>query len=370
MELYTSLVRLKQAMNGGELPPMTDIPEAVQSFIDPALTIGLGAFEEDAELGLRCPVRGCGEYFHALTRHLDDSHADVGGAARVREALQITRGPSLTSQVARKRRSDSSRRIVREAGKERFANKLRAAQGPRGRRRAGKYASLAGFRNLRNNCDAQMRAKLDALATKLGRSPSINDTIAEYGESLVAAIKRVYGSWDNAKAQWGFATLEGGKPARHTCEAVLRGIRAFHAMHGRLPMVQEADNPTRAPLICCGKATRRALGAATWLDAMERAAALLEVPFVPARQVLYPKIGLAVAPQAIKSGCRSCGGSTRGEGDILCASCWPNVTREEKAAYRAVWNRVRFEDGNPADLDAATERLASCARNRQRRGAA
>ena len=59
-DLYTSLIRAKQELNDGVLPPMTPVPENVQHFIDPAFTPGLGALEEDPEKGLRCPVKGWG----------------------------------------------------------------------------------------------------------------------------------------------------------------------------------------------------------------------------------------------------------------------------------------------------------------------
>ena len=39
-DLYTSLVRAKQELNDGVLPPMTPVPENVQHFIDPAFTPG------------------------------------------------------------------------------------------------------------------------------------------------------------------------------------------------------------------------------------------------------------------------------------------------------------------------------------------
>ncbi len=64
----------------------------------------------------------------------------------------------------------------------------------------------------------------------------------------------------------------------------------------------------------------------------------------------------------IKSACQACGEPTRATGDMLCASCWPKVSREAKAAYREAWNGARFEGLSQGVLDAATARLVAEAR--------
>lgn len=275
MELYTSLTRLKMAL-GGEFPPMTPVPVASQGIIDPDFTLGHGALTEDAEMGLRCPMRGCGKYFHNLGKHVQQSHQDLGGVTALRTALSIPRTAGLLSVSAREAYRNAALRDIRLTPAR--AKRMNAQARPKGKTGSETYDTM-NYRNLRDRCEAQMAAKLHALQEKLGRSPSINDTVEEYGTGLVHSLKRIYGTWDNAKSAFGLVAIGrtgGGRPAVER-EAVLRGVRAFFEMHQRFPTHREADNPARAPLICCSITTKRALGVETWREAMHVAAVELDM---------------------------------------------------------------------------------------------
>ena len=165
MNLYTSLVRLKQEMNNGVIPVMTPIPEKIQDVIDPAFTIGMGALYEDAEKGLRCPVRGCGVYRHVLTKHLDSGHRELGGASGIKDLLSIPHTARLVSRLTHARLALARERKpsggIRPATKQQSANRSL-------RKRAGRSMSRSratvGAKNLRAACEAQVAHKLIALS--------------------------------------------------------------------------------------------------------------------------------------------------------------------------------------------------------------
>lgn len=269
VDLYTSLKRLKMSMNGGQMPAMTPLTDKAKKFIDPDLTIGMGALVEDENKGLRCPVRGCGEWHHLLTRHLNHGHRGIGGADGIRLALEIPRGASFAS--SRLRASLSAR-----AGN---GSQLRGtAQWTAERREVARVSRRltirsAGRRNLRNMCDAQIAHKIIDLEHKLGHSPSMTEAMAVYGRAFQYWVTLAYGSWNNAKAQLGMKTMTMG----HTPDDIYDGFREYHKVHGRLPTSYEATRTTRFPLTPSMKATFYALNVSSWKLAMQQVAFVLGV---------------------------------------------------------------------------------------------
>lgn len=200
-ELYTSLTRLKMAMNGGQLPPMTPLTEDAKKYIDPALTIGMGALIEDEKKGLRCPVRGCGQYHHHLSIHATQMHKTMGGARGLREALSMPRSIPLMSARARAewRRTHPTTHIRPSPG----------AATPKGydQRKASASVSQSRMsvnaRNLKDRCDGQLTAKIVDLDRSLGREATGGDMERVHGEAIVHYIRRVYGSWQQFRTMAG-----------------------------------------------------------------------------------------------------------------------------------------------------------------------
>lgn len=283
MELYTSLVRLKQAMNGGQLPAMTEIPEPARLVLDPEFTIGLGALTEDAEKGLRCPVRGCGTFRHVLSRHLDSTHADVGGVERVRELLDIPRSVRLVStHYSDMKRAELAPRIASgELQRSLIAARASRPGALKDRTRANvtlrRVYRMAGARNLQNRCEAQMRHALIDLQNKIGRAPSRADADAELGTGFSGQVIAVYGSWNAAKAQFGLEQYQRGHRVEITREAVIEALSAYHRVHGCLPNAKQALDPTRTPLIPSRPTIQKAMGTTRWVEAMQRAASILNI---------------------------------------------------------------------------------------------
>lgn len=276
MELFTPLVALKRIMNGGTLPPMMPVPESAHALIDPTFTIGLGALDADETRGLRCPIRGCGGYFHDLRKHLDKGHRGVGGSAAVRRALSIPETAALVSDRLRATRKDRTQQLVAAGRLRPFRHgpdPKRRSTGNRGKR----TKSTVGFKNLRDACERQLAHKLIDLQTELGRSPSQRDAIAVYGTGFVQAVEATFGTWNAAKALHGMAALK--RARRYTVEEVLESLSAYYAAHKQLPSYEQAHSPHRAPLVPSDRAIARALGEPgdKWWDIMRKAARMLGI---------------------------------------------------------------------------------------------
>lgn len=293
MELYTSLTRLKQAMNGGRMPPMTPVPAAVHHIIDPAFTIGLGALSEDPDSGLRCPVRGCGIYRHALQLHIDTAHRAIGGAAAVKRALGI---PQSAPLISAKRRED-----VRQTVRPNFgrllearrstgldapaavrANAVKASQIRAERTRSGEIPDsrlTVGRANAKNRCPAQITHAIQDLANELGRTPTFAEFLKKYPDAR-AALKRAFGTWNSALAQCELAlNLKHPRYGRGEIAktAVLAALSAWHSIHGDLPTEAESKRGDRTPYLPHPATMMHAMGCNSHTEAMRRAAALLDI---------------------------------------------------------------------------------------------
>lgn len=198
MELYTSLTRLKMAMNGQALPPMTALTVRARGLLDPSFTPGMGALEARKSDGaLRCPIRGCGQYYHYLTAHLS---AHKVSARVLRDVLGIPQSAGLVSE--RVKSEKRSRHIP--TGKPHTSETRRRAQA-----RRQKTLKSSMMRNLQDACDEQLRGKLLALTQKLGRAPTVRQMVAEYGKGLRWRIERIFGTFNACKEHLGFRTYHG-----------------------------------------------------------------------------------------------------------------------------------------------------------------
>ncbi len=283
---YTSISRAKLAI-GGKLPPMTPLGGSAKKILDSRFTIGLGALREDPARGLQCPVKGCGKWFHVLSRHLTSSHADIGGKVAVMDALEIPRMTRLVSASYAKMRADQWKQLDYD---ERCKPLLEAQARVRELRAMGlfkrfmpnKGMTTAGWRNHRDRCEAQMREPIQALADTLGRVPTMHEVGSGVSEAFMWHCISVYGSWASALKAMGFTAYKPGvsptRKARASKEAVIAALRAYHDVHACLPLSVQARSPSRKPLIPCMETIMRAFHAESWKDAMESARIALGLP--------------------------------------------------------------------------------------------
>lgn len=279
MDLYTSLTRLKQAMNGGQLPPMTPLSEEAKKIIDPALTIGgdgAGGIVADEEKGLLCPIRGCGRYRHDLARHIATTHKSIGLAA-LREAMSIpTKAPLMSEHMMSVKRDGMKSRGAFLKNAKRFGAKhRRTSEAKRARVRSANAASM-GARNLRDRCIAQLSHKLIDLANTLGRSPSANEAKTILGAGLVTKIIETFGTWNNAKAQAGLSTIAPSGKRDGFRDTALSALEAWYKEHGDLPE-SSAYLTNQTPLLPPFGVFRQGLGSTDWGECMRRAASLLDI---------------------------------------------------------------------------------------------
>lgn len=285
MELYTTLTALKQSI-GGELPPMTPLPPEALEFIDPTQVLGLGGLIERPIKGLKCPVRGCDAWNHGLERHLNEVHADIGGANAVRQWLDIPRPTRLASQ--RYRSTQRKRAEARAPELRAHLAKVRKRLGP-GQAQAA--ASTLGAmakrstvaRNARDLCEAQLAAKILRIQTANNGAP-VTRKQAEMAltAATVVYIIRVYGSWNAFKARIG-ARLAIGKSDRgaQACRAVFESLSAWFAEHGRMPTDEDFERddvmpvlPTVDEVLAAARTTSlpAALDAIAWSEGLKVAA--------------------------------------------------------------------------------------------------
>lgn len=277
MELYTPLVRLKQEMNNGTLPPMMEVPESVQHIIDPSFTIGYGALDEDSEKGLRCPVRGCGRWFHSLGRHISRSHPRIGQTG-VRAALSIPSGTSLLSRKEIDRYQRAGKRLSAYRPTDfavRGAERLSKDRTRSGRTKS-RNASTTGARNLANRCRAQLAHRIIDLHNRFGRTPTCQEFATEHTPGLAKFVSVVFGSWNNAVNQCGLEVNRRSSPEQWRQRA-LDALAIWYERHGTLPSASEINNPHRTPLTPSKPSILRGLKTESWPEAMRRAASLLNI---------------------------------------------------------------------------------------------
>ena len=278
-DLYTSLTRLKMALNGGQMPPMTPIPEGAQGIIDPSFTPGLGALHEDPALGLRCPVRDCGRYMHQLGVHIAHHHRSIGGVAAVKRLLDIPKSVGLISTVARDMAGAKMRRQRRTDPRLATAKEVLASAREQARRRSpsmgARSRATMAERNLRDRCIAQLSHRLIDTTHRIGRVPTADEYITFHGQAEAGEIRRTFGTWNNFLAQCGVAGR--GYRKQIALSDVLDSLAAWYAVHGELPSSHAANLGNVTPLLPNYKTILSVFDAASWTEAMRQAAALLSI---------------------------------------------------------------------------------------------
>jgi hypothetical protein len=284
-DLYTDQVNLKRVLAGLATPSFTPAPEPVLKILDPEFFPGMGALCEDDRGRIRCPIRGCGEWHFNLGHHISGKHKSLGVPA-IRRAVDIPKSVPLMSAKGRELRA-------MRAGSENTTGRFKKGQPQsvtmRALVREGRAASIAArngsnrsmmSRNEADSCPSQTRDKITALARKLGRSPSAGDFRAEYGVAAFCAVEAVFGTWNNAKAIIGLATIPvGGVRGRNLLPLnfVIESLRTWVAVHGDLPTASQAQKPSLTPKLPHYGTILRAFGVNNWKAAMHSAIEHLQI---------------------------------------------------------------------------------------------
>jgi hypothetical protein len=338
MDMYSTLSRAKQAMNGGDVPPLTPLTRAALKHIDPEFAPGMGVLVEDADKGFRCPVRGCGRYFQKLSVHLDGAHKDIGGSWGVRDLLSLDPHQSMTAprlrdhcaQRARETRrrwwrryydigcascgavgmtgddlvakeSDNGtltplcphcgniadlsveddditpffdRRPLQERLSDEDKARLDAARATREAKAKRDRATSLGLRNLLDLCDTQICVRVLAVKDRVRRWPSAAE-VAVHDTQLLGATALLGWEWDHVLA---WVRLSTGQSEDKGRDDVLLLIEAWHARNGTLPLERDCTTSCGSPPpMPESHVICKALGVADWNKAMSVAAACLGI---------------------------------------------------------------------------------------------
>lgn len=272
-ELYTSQMHLKRILSGLASPSLTPLPPSAEKLIDPAFVPGLGALNEDPRGRLQCPIRGCGKWFEQLGPHIARAHRSVG-TEKVKKALGIPKSTGLVaSQMRTKMRAAAKRAVASSLSRREGLD--RGGRGNAGRVHVARRITIHQ-KNHSDTCPAQLQDKITILDRKLGRSPTLNEFIGQYGEQAAHEVRNVFGTWNNAKAVCGlslYSAADGSRLHAKTRDAVLLSLKTWYDEHGDLPSVSDCENPSRAPRIPGYRVIMRALSVENWLAAMRTAAA-------------------------------------------------------------------------------------------------
>jgi hypothetical protein len=270
-DLYTSQIHIKRLLAGQATARFTMAPESVLQVLDPAFFPGMGAVNEDDEGRLQCPVRGCGKWFTKLARHLSADHRALGGAQGVRAALGIRKSVPLTSKAARAVTSAQWNAAPNRSRA--FVSTIRAF---RMSENGSNGPKTMHDHNFSDTCPAQIQERIEALARKVGHSPSCNEFVAEYGGALFAALRQRFGTWNNAKVQCGLTTTSS---VGYTRAAVMLALQTFYDARGDLPRHRDTAGVrgARGPYVPSRMAIIKALSVGSWEAAMRSAAEYLGV---------------------------------------------------------------------------------------------
>lgn len=282
--VYTTLTRVKMALNGGVLPPMTPLTAMARLVIEPSQTIGMGALIEDEERGLRCPVKGCDVWTHNLGAHAR-SHRAIGGVGAIRTALDIPETHSLLSAREHAIYSQRSKRLANPRfGPVSESEKAQRCTTREARTTARARAAMAvGARNMRDACEAQLRRKFADFRSEYGRRPSEQEFGTAFWPAIgggydgrpLDVIHDVYGTWENAVAQLDVVTTPIN--ATLTSEQAVACLRAWWNNWEDLPEEHDVRLRDEFPLLPPRLVILRAMKAESWDEAMRRAASLLNI---------------------------------------------------------------------------------------------
>ena len=154
----------------------------------------MGVVAEDSKTGdLQCHV--CGKWFQQLASHYSQRHGMTG--EEYRERYGLLRSTALKSKRIRLIQSKVIQRLQKQ-GRMGLGNNLGKSPMVKGNKyaanRKGKPKALES-QNAYGVCDLQIITKIQALARKLGKTPSLNELKEEYGQKLISVMYMRYGSY-------------------------------------------------------------------------------------------------------------------------------------------------------------------------------
>ena len=198
----------------------------------------------------------CGNLYQNLSRHILNAHKDQFPSVRhYREKYELAFSTALVSETERVRLKKSAiayflqlspsevKAFALKAAEEVKAFALKAAEGRRNRGNFQPKMSLE-TKNKRGTCPDQLLDKIQKVADKIGRVPSLAEFMQETGgQRFKGLIYRTFGSWNNALKMLKMTPRDGGtreaqlgrKKKRYTNDELIESLRIFTQENQSLP---------------------------------------------------------------------------------------------------------------------------------------
>lgn len=154
----------------------------------------MGVLAEDSKSGL-LQCHECGKWFQQLPSHYAQRHGMTG--VEYKDKFGLLMGTALKSKRIRVLQSKVIQGL-QKAGKMGVGNSLGKSPMVKGNKYAGNRKGIKKAMESQNSygvCDLQIITKIQALARKLGKTPSLNELKEEYGQKLLSVMYMRYGSY-------------------------------------------------------------------------------------------------------------------------------------------------------------------------------
>lgn len=188
----------------------------------------------------------CGSLVTNIGKH--SYHRHKVSPPQYKERFQLARTTSLLSEQERAKRKQIALNIWKRYSPEqraRYKAALVKAREESGGGSGHRHKVRLETKNKRGNCPDQILERIKALGQRLGRRPTREEFNADTKETsqggLYFALRRTYGSWNNAikKAGWEVYSAKGrlrpDRVRKFTDEQLLELLREFYKREKRSP---------------------------------------------------------------------------------------------------------------------------------------
>lgn len=206
---------------------------------------------DETERHTQCHI--CGYFFENLHMHIAKKHEQTTREYKLKFGLPIT--ISLRAPKSKSYQWETWHGLDEDKRKK-VLDQLNAA---RDRKMPEKIVGKSLYKkNLEGRCPDQLLDKIMKLKDKLGRAPSQNEFVAEYGSGFLGSIRLTFGTWNEAKRILGLSARPHGGEREYDPETLLDMLRNFQKEKGREPMSSDTKG-----ILPSGNTFRRHFGSFT-----------------------------------------------------------------------------------------------------------
>lgn len=203
--------------------------EPLRSFLGGYGYIGVLSQDENGEK-LQCHI--CGEYYSRLNNHVRMAHKIK--VDEYKQRVGLSKGTALVGDKIREKQIE-----VAKKNYPKVRDRLHAgAREKRAERGGGGKPESMERKNKKGTCPDQLLARIVAVTKDLGRVPTKKEYQEHQDGGFLLAIKRTFGSWEEALSQIGMA--RSGKHKNYSELELLNFIILFYKINHRLPSYSDS----------------------------------------------------------------------------------------------------------------------------------